>query len=64
MLLITCSNYELETGLRKPEIRFPKVKNMGSIGVAALAAMATATAAATMAMMATTVTMAAARASG
>jgi hypothetical protein len=32
LLLITCSNYELETRLRKPEIRFPKVKNMGSIG--------------------------------
>jgi hypothetical protein len=24
-------NYELETRLIKPEIRFPKVKNMGSI---------------------------------
>jgi hypothetical protein len=31
LLLITCSNYELETRLIKPEIRFPKVKNMGSI---------------------------------
>ncbi len=31
MLLITVRINELETRLIKPEIRFPKVKNMGSI---------------------------------